>query len=132
MDPAKRRRLLGWLFILGPTVSLVLFALGAWLVETSAGQALQSTVGRTFAAGPLGGGAWLMPNFTFAAIGWLLLTLGCAAGTCLRLFRQRGKTGGTLLVLVLLGTPLLAFAQGILALSVVFAGCLAIFGPIRS
>lgn len=81
--------------------------------------------------GPLRGGT-VIPNFTFAAAGWLLLTLGCSAGTCLRTFRHRGKAGATLVVLVVLGTPLLAFTHVVLALSILFSGCVAIYGPIRS
>ena len=131
VDSRTRSRLVRWLFILGPTASLILFALGTWLmIDTRAGEALQSTLTRASASGPFAG-VWPMPSFAFAAIGWLLLTLGCSAGTCLRLFRQRGKTGRALVVFVLLGTPLLAFAQVVLAVSIVVGGCLAI-APIRS
>lgn len=132
MDATKRRRLLGWLFILGPTISLILVALGWWLLEESTpGKALQRTSLGVSATGLLDG-AGIMPNFMFAAVGWLLLTLGCSAGTCLYFFRRRGKTGRSLVVFVALGAPLLAFAQVVLALAVVCTGCIAIFGEIRS
>lgn len=121
MDAADRSRLLRSLFLLGPLASLVLFGLGAWFLEaTTAGKEIYAFLSN---ASTVPGGAIVYPNLTFAAFGWVLLTLGCSAGTCLRAFRKQGKKGRALAIYMLVATPVLAVAHIAVSAGIVGAGC---------
>ena len=128
MDAAARSRLLRWLFLLSPCGSLVSFALGLWFLEaTTTGKALS-----TFLANASGGSlpidALVFPNLTLVALGWLLLTLGCSAGTCLHALRRQGKARRTLAIYMVLATPVLAAAHLTVSAGIVGAGCAVVMG----
>lgn len=128
MDPAKRSRLLKWLFLLGPIASLLVFGLGAWLLAaTGVGDSLN----RVFPGAPPRPPVrnWLTPNWMLAAPGWLLLTLGCSVGTCLDLSRCRGLRGGNRVFYVVMLSPLLAVGHISVVAGIVFVGCVAMWKP---
>ena len=66
--------------------------------------------------------------FNFAPLGWLLLLLGCSAGTCFGMLRRRGMAGAVLVIYMILGTALIAATHVIVICCVAFAGCMIVTG----
>ena len=118
MTPEQRTKLLRRLYLFGPALSLLLVS-PVLLVGTG---------GMQWKLFPPGLQSYLNTAFGFAPLGWLLLTLGCSAGTCFGIFRRQGKQGATLIVYMIFATPLLALAHILTIGAVVFTGCMVVTG----
>ena len=118
MTPDQRTKLLRWLYLLGPALSLLLVSP---ISLVGIGPQLKNSIppvvyNAAFTA------------FKFAPLGWLLLLLGCSAGTCLGMLRRRGMAGAVLIIYMILGTTLIAAAHVFVICSVAFAGCMVATG----
>jgi hypothetical protein len=117
MTPERRTKLLRWLCLLAPLLSLasiVLLALSP--LRGLVLQALQTSVPS------------LVPIFgTAPMIGWFMLTLGCSAVTALDLIRRRAKTGAALVFLSIVGTVLVFLAHLLVIGTIAFAGCMIVY-----
>ena len=118
MTPEQRTKLLRRLYLFGPALSLLACSP---IFFTGLTPLLPKSL-------PAGVQSYMNSAFMLAPLGWLLLTLGCSAGTCLGIFRRQGKQGATLVIFMILATPLLALAHILTIGAVAFTGCMIVTG----
>ena len=122
MTPDQRTQLLRRLYLFGPFLAALggvivgASPLGGWFVQVA----------------PVGLRGYVTRAEELAPLGWFVLTVGCAVGTCLDMARWRGKTGVVLAIYLVIGVPLIAATQVFLCSVICVGGCMLVTGQPRS
>src|SRR5258705_429834 len=118
MTPEQRSKLIRRLCLFGPLLSAASIALLAFAPV----RGLFLLTSQKISPG-LASFASVAP-----ALGWVVLTLGCAVGSCLDRVRQKGATGWALAFRLSLFIPLVFAAQVIVCTGIAVGGCMLVVG----